>query len=104
MQERSKAETFIGFALRARKCKIGLNAACTLKKAELVIVCGTASENTKNDATKLAKKLRCEVLETTGKTLEELTHKENVKVMAITDKALAKAISEHREKDLKGIN
>lgn len=104
LQEKTKTETYIGFSVRSRKCKIGVNAVATLKKAELVLVCSSASENTKNEAQKLAQKLRCEIIILGTKLLAEMVHKENAKVMAITDKALAKAIIENAEKDLKGIN
>lgn len=99
MENKSKAETFIGFAIRARKHKIGLNAVATLKKANLIIVCHTASENTVNDARKLKNKFHCKMLITVNKTLGELTHRENAKVMAIADYALAKAIIDNSEKD-----
>ncbi len=99
METKSKAQTFVGFAVRARKCKIGTNAAYTYKRADLVIVCRSASENTKLEALKLARKFNCPLLETVSLTLEELTHKENAKVMAVADKALAKAILDNSEKD-----
>lgn len=92
MEIKSKAETFIGFAMRTGKYRIGLNAVATLKKASLMIVCKTASENTVKSAEKLAKKLSCPLIVHSNKTLEEITHRENAKVMAIIDKDLSKAI------------
>ena len=97
MENRKKAETFIGFAIKSGKCKIGGNAIATLKKAELIVVCKTASDNTKKDGVSFAKRFRCPVLFTEEKTLEELTFKGNAKLMAITDKALSKAIIENKE-------
>ena len=94
---KSKAETFIGFAMRARKFRIGVNACMTLKRASLVIVCRSASENTKKDAEKLSNKFHCPLLETKEKDLQDLTHKDNAKVMAIEDKALAQAILSNSE-------
>lgn len=99
MEKRTKAETFIGFAMRTGKYRIGANASATLKRAYLVIVCKTASENTKKDALKLAKGFHCKLIETVTCTLEELTHKDNAKVMAIAEKSLAKAISDNLEND-----
>ncbi len=99
MENRSKAQTFIGFAIKARKCKIGTNAVETLKKAHLVIVCESASENTKKQANKLADKFNCPLLTTKEQTLEQLTYKENAKVMAVADFALAKAILENSQDD-----
>ena len=99
METKTKVETFIGFAMRTGKFRIGANAAATLKKASLMIVCNTASENTKKDAEKLAKKFNCPLIEPINKTLEQMTHRDNAKVMAIADKELSKAILDNSEKD-----
>ena len=42
-------------------------------------------------------KFHCPVLMTAEKTLEELIYKDGVKIMAITDKALAEAIENNKE-------
>ena len=97
--DKSKAETFIGFAMRTGNFRIGANAAATLKRASLMIVCSSASENTKKEAEKLAKKFKCPLIEPTVKTLEEITHRENAKVMAIADKSLSAAILDNLEKE-----
>lgn len=97
--EKSKGETYIGFSIRARKCKIGVNACATLKKAKLVIVCKTAGESTFKDAKKLAAKFNCPLLQTVNAPLEKSTHKENAKVMAITDASLADAIIKVKEQE-----
>lgn len=99
MENKSKAETFIGFAMRARKYRIGVNAVGTLKKVNLIIICKSASENTVKDALKLANKFHCTAILTKQKTLEEITHRENAKVMAITDSALSKAILDNSKED-----
>ena len=99
MENKSKAQTFIGFAMRTGKFRIGANAAAPLKRAYLVIVCGTASDNTKKEAEKLARKFHCPIIEPIDKTLEEITHRENAKVMAIADKELSNAILSNSEKE-----
>ena len=99
MEGNKKAQTFIGFAIKARKCKIGLNAVLTLKKANLIIVCKTASDNTKKQADKFAVKFHCPIIQTVSKSLEELTFKDNAKVMAIADQALASAVLENIQDD-----
>lgn len=99
MNNKGKAETFIGFAIRTGNYRIGTNACQTLKKASLVIVCSSASDNTKKDADKLARKFGCKIIETKEKTLEEYTHRGNAKVMAIADKSLSKAILSNAEED-----
>lgn len=85
--------------MRAGKCKIGTGAVATLKKAFVVVVCGTASENTKKQAAKLAKKLRARLFVTNGTTLEQITHKENAKVLALTDRTLSNAFTDNTGKE-----
>ena len=92
MENKTKAETFIGFSIRARKCRIGTNAVATLKKAELIIVCHTASDNTVKEAESLARRFKCKIIKTVTKPLSSLVVRENAKVMALTDKALATAL------------
>lgn len=99
MENRGKAQTFIGFAIKARKCKIGSNAIQTAKKANLIIVCDSASDNTKKQAEKFAGRFNCPIITSVKHSLEQLTYKENAKVMAITDQALARAIMENIEDD-----
>ncbi len=99
MESKTKAETYIGFAMRSGKYRIGANAVLTLKKIELLLVCKSASENTRKDVIKLASKHNCQVLITKEKELAEMTHRENSKVMAICDKELAKAIVENSSID-----
>ena len=100
MNNKSKVETFIGFAMRTGKYKIGANACATLQRANLIIVCKTASENSKKEALKLAKSFHCKLYETVSLPLSEFTHRENAKIMAVADKSLAKAITDNSENDL----
>ena len=92
MENKTPAETYIGFAVRARKFKVGVNAVKTLKKAELLILCRSASLNTKKESAKLAKKLKAPLIITVKKDLEEITYIGNGKLMAVLDKELSKAI------------
>ena len=103
MTKPSKAETFIGFAVRARKLRTGANTLSALKKANLIIVCRTASDNAKENAVKYAAKYRCPLLVTADKDLSEIIRKDNVKVAAITDFALAKAINDNAAPTLTGL-
>lgn len=104
MENKTKAQTFIGFAIRAKKYRIGMNAVQTLKRIELLITCSSASENTKKEALKVANKYHCKLIESTAQTLEKITFTPNAKVMAITDKALAKAILENTASEFIVIN
>lgn len=94
--ERNKVVTFIGFAIRARKVKCGVNAIKTLKgSVPVIIICKTASQNTFDEVSQIAKKLSAQMLISEEYLVEDIVHKENCKVVAITDKALAKAVLEH---------
>ena len=92
MANKTPAETYIGFAIRARKFKVGVNAVKTLKKAELLILCRSAAANTVKEAKKLAVKLKAPLIKTVKKDLEEITYIGNGKLMAVLDKELTKAI------------
>ena len=76
-----------------------MNAVQTLKSINLLIVCCSASENTKEQAQKVASKYHCPMIITNEIKLEQITFKENSKVMAITDKSLAKAILDNCKND-----
>ncbi len=104
METKSKAETFLGFAIKARKVKMGLNAIATLKKAELIITCKSISDNSFKEALKLKNKFHCPILKTLDKELSELVFKDNVKIIAITDIALSKAIKENLGQTFIGID
>lgn len=101
--ENNKLHTFVGFSIRTGKYKTGLNACYTLKRADLVLLCPTASLNTKKEAFKLAKKLNAEIF-ITKLNLEDLTHKDNVKIMAIFDKKLTRAILDNCREYLENFN
>lgn len=98
MENRSKAQTFLGFAIRAGKYRIGFNSVASLKRVYLFVVCATASENAIKDAQKLSKKYSCPLLQTVEK-LENIIYKRNVKIIAVTDKNLADAVIKNTEKD-----
>ena len=92
MENKSKVETFIGFAVRARKFRSGFNTLATLKKAYVILVCETAAENTKKTALKYSAKYRCKIFCTANVRLSDLAHKDGIKIAAITDFSLAKAV------------
>ncbi len=92
MEIKTKAETFIGFALRTGKYKMGMNASATLKRASLMLVCESGTENTFKETVKLSRRLGCRLFVTNGKKLENYVHKDGIKVLTVTDKKLAQAI------------
>lgn len=88
----------MGFALR-KKCVVkGFNAVSYAKGVKLLLLCSSASENAKKEARSLAVRLHCPLLEVKP-LLAELVHKENCKLAAITDRDLARAISENTDEN-----
>lgn len=92
MEKRAKAETYIGFCLRARKITLGTGATDCLKKGVyLIIVCSTASVNCFKLAQKFARRHACPLM-VCKSGLENAVHKPGCKMAAVTDIQLAKAI------------
>lgn len=87
----NKLKTYLGFARRAGKLTLGVNAASTLKGGVYLLVADiSASENTKKDIEKLAKRFSVPVLWTED--LETLAGKEFCKIAALREEHLAEAI------------
>ena len=97
MENKSKAETFIGFAVKCGKFRSGQNTLATIKSAHIILVCETAAENTKKTAEKYAAKYRCKAYITVGVKLCDLAHKDGIKIAAITDNSLAKAVADNAD-------
>ena len=77
---------------------MGSNTVATLKKAYLIIVCDSASDGTKKLARSYATKFACPLM-VSKKLLEDVVFKENCKVLAVTDKNLAKAIIDNQNEN-----
>ena len=89
--QRSKIESYIGFAKKSGNLRAGVNAILALKKADLLVICSSASENTRKEAMKLAAKFGCPLIESEIP-VEKLAGKENCKLLAVTESNLAKAV------------
>ena len=91
--QKNKAETYVGFCVRAGKLTCGFHAVARQKKdVYLLLLCGTASENSQKLALKLRDRFGCELLLSAKKPLEEITGKANCKFAAVRHRELAKAI------------
>ena len=92
MEKRAKAESYIGFCLRARKIVLGTGATDCLKKgAYLIMVCSTASSNCLKLAQKYARRHSCPLM-VCKSGLENAVNRPGCKIAAVTDKNLAEAI------------
>lgn len=88
--QKSKVESYIGFAIKAGKAVFGYNAIVITKaKKYLLICCNTASHNSIDKIVKLAHKEQCPLAMLYQGSLEQITGKPNCKVLAICDKNFA---------------
>ena len=94
-----KVETYIGFCIKARKISLGGGTIDLLRKGVyLIIVCSTASENTKKLALKYKNRFLCPLIECKIG-LENVVHKAGCKIAAIRDESLARAITDNLNED-----
>ena len=89
--QKSKVLTYLGFAAKSGNLRSGVNAIATLRRADLLIICKTASQNTVKDASKLATRLGCPLVQS-AITTESISGKENCKLLAVTESNLARAV------------
>ena len=89
---KSKAETFIGFCVRARKIVFGSGAIGALRGgAHLILICSSAAKNTQRLALKFKRRFGCPVM-VCNCGLENAVNRPGCKIAAVTDKNLAEAI------------
>ncbi|MBR2023440.1 MAG: hypothetical protein IJ996_02860 [Clostridia bacterium] len=90
---KSKIETYLGFCLRAGKLLFGIdNVEKTKRNAYLLIADETLSENSFKTLVKARETLSCPLLVGKAGFLSECLHRAGVKVIAVRDESLAKAI------------
>ena len=96
--ERTKFETYAGFAIRAGRLLRGANVIeGTRKHIYSIWVCESASENTVRQAKQIAERRNVPLYRTVGVTLEELVHRDNCKMAAFADESLSRAAEEHAD-------
>lgn len=96
--QRSKVRSYLGFALRAGKLTLGVNAAETLKKGvRLLIADSSVAKNSFKVICKLKDRFACPLL--FAKDLGELAEKPGCKLAAVRDESLAKAILAQAEEE-----
>lgn len=94
MQDKiNKIQSLIGFAIKSNSVIWGVdNLLLTKKPVRLVIMCYSNSEKNKIKLQTLAESKKITLIEFKTITLNELTHKRNVKVISLVNKELTKAI------------
>lgn len=99
MQMNSKIKTYVGFAIKKGDVVLGLDNIKKSKKApKLVIIASDASEKTKKETKFCCQKINAVLIEC-GKSVEELVEKPGVKVFAMSDNNLIKAILQNLDED-----
>ena len=94
----NKIAAYLGLARRAGKLALGVNAAFACKGGVYLLVADeAASENTKKEISKLARRFDCPVVWTED--LETLTGKEYCKLAAVREENLASAIRKVSERE-----
>lgn len=89
-----KIEAYLGFARRAGKLTLGVNAVGTLKRGvHLLLLDGSTAKNSRKEMIKYAAQFACPLLE--AKDLGALVKRQGCKAAAVRDISLAKAILEH---------
>ena len=89
---RGKADTFIGFCVRAGKISLGSGAVDVLRKGVyLLVLSADASENTQKLAVKYKNRLHCPLIICKSE-FDTVVNKPGCKIAAIRDKQLSKAI------------
>ena len=93
----NKIVSYIGFAIKSKKLLTGqTHLKHTKENLQLILVSSDATENLKNLAKNLAVKHSCTYI-ITNVPLEQLTNIPNIKIVAITDENLSKAIIKNKE-------
>ena len=91
--ELSKIKAYIGFAIKSRSIKYGVDDILKLKSSNLILVSNELAKSSFEKVQNFAIKKSCEVLKFEANDFKELfVGNESVKAVAIVDKNLAIAI------------
>jgi hypothetical protein len=96
---KSKVETYIGFAIKARKIAHGSGAISTLRGGVyLLIADGTAAKNTQKLSLKFKERFSCPLL-ICKYGFEDAVNKAGCKIVALRDRELSKAILDSQDEN-----
>ena len=90
--ERSKTATYLGFARRAGKLTLGVNAALTVKKCYLLVADASVGKNSRKTIEKLKEKLSCPLIYLEN--LGDVVAKPGCMLAAVREEHLARAVCE----------
>ncbi len=96
MEKKSKILSLLGFAIKARQVRCGVNAVETLKgNVKVLIICSTASENTFKNAVSLKNKFGAKLIVSKDYKIEEIVNKSECKLIAVLGQVFGDAIIEN---------
>ena len=87
-----KAKSYVGFAIKSRSIRFGVDDICKLKRAELVIVSGALQDSSLKKAISFCEKNHVDLVKLGIDDFENLLDNKSVKIFAILDKNLASII------------
>ncbi len=90
-----KARTYLGFAIKSRSVKYGVDDITKCRKVELILVSDSLQESSFNKITKFSMQNNIDLLKIGLENFEELLDNKSVKAVAILDKNLALAIKKN---------
>lgn len=96
MPKHCKIKAYIGFAIKSRSIKYGVDEILKLKKSSLILLSDELANSSKDKVDNFAKKKNCEIIELPSNEFVELFDgNTNIKAVAVTDENLAKAIKKN---------
>lgn len=95
MYNTQKVVSYIGFAIKSRKIKYGVDDILKLKKASLILVSETLTESGMNKIQNFAANKKIEVIKLNSDEFGKIIQNISIKVTAILDDNLAEAIKKN---------
>lgn len=92
--KKDKIETLTGFAVKSGKLVYGTDRIVGGKRMPLVMICGSASENTQKVIRNFCAETGTDLV-ITKKPLEEIVYKRNCKAIAFKDRQMADAVKKN---------
>ncbi len=93
--EINKAKSYLGFAIKSRAIKFGVDDIIKMKSAKLIIVSDELKESSEKKILSYSQKNIIELLKLTLDDFQKLLDNNNIKAVAITDENLAAQIKKN---------
>lgn len=93
--EINKAKSYLGFAIKSRAIKFGVDDIIKMKSAKLIIVSDELKESSEKKVLSYSQKNNIELLKLTLDDFQKLLDNNNIKAVAITDENLAAQIKKN---------